>query len=119
MVPVDVGGNPSLFAMAHWTSWRRSPSFQGGETGSKPVCATKFIVSVHGARQSLIRTACPDRYRATLPTPDRLMTRTPPMRGRRYRFNSDKATNFLVDVIIRITIDQDIAREVGVKVAIL
>ncbi len=41
------------------------------------------------------------------------------MRGRRYRFNSDKATNFLVDVIIRITINQDIAREVGVKVAIL
>ena len=28
--------------MAHWTSWRRSPPFQGGETGSKPVCATKI-----------------------------------------------------------------------------
>ena len=28
--------------LGHWTSWRRSPPFQGGETGSKPVCPTKI-----------------------------------------------------------------------------
>ena len=32
--------------MAHWTSWRRSLPFQGGETGSKPVCATKIKETV-------------------------------------------------------------------------
>ena len=58
--------------MAHWTSWRRSPPFQGGETGSKPVCATNYYAPVaqwsrQGALNSKVVGSNPTRHTKIAP----------------------------------------------------